>query len=123
MNKSLNYAIPIILIAIVGFIFLSNNSSKVMRCGFLPTAKYKKGPEFFELKGSKVVACGLKNISPLYTVTRQKVTDGEITYTCSFVDIDTHVTVNRYTGAASVFFDKNYLNSHNGTCKEVSEQF
>ena len=123
MNKSLNYAIPIILIAIVGFIFLSNNSSKVMRCGFLPSAKYTKGPEFFELKGSKVVACGLDNLSPLHKVTRQKVTDGKITYTCSFIDIDTNVAVNRYTGAASVFFDKDYLNSHNGTCSEVSEKF
>ena len=123
MNKSKNLAIPVILIAVVGFIFFTSNNSKVMKCSFFPNAQFSKDPEFFELKRDKVVACGLNNISPINKVTLQGVTAREIQYTCSIATYDTHVTVNRYTGDASLFHDDDYSNSFKGTCREVEGKF
>ena len=53
-------------------------------------------------------------------VSRQVVTSSTISYTCTFVDIDTHVTVNRYSGKADLHYGDDYLNSHEGQCKFVA---
>ena len=123
-----NQMVAIIIIALIaalfGSIYLLNDSSKVLQCNFLPNQNFKKSkPELFELKGDKVVACGLNGLHQYNKVSRQVVTNSTISYTCTFVDIDTHVTVNRYSGKADLHYGDDYLNSHEGRCAEVSGSF
>ena len=123
VNSPLNLIVAAALVAITGFAFFSGNERKLMQCQFYPNANYKKDPEFFELTGSKVTACGLNGLSPHHEITRQRVTDSTVTYTCSLGDIDTHVSVNRYSGAAELFWDEDYLNSFKGNCSEAKGRF
>lgn len=112
------------IVALFSSIYLLNDSSKVLQCNFLPNQNFKKSkPELFELKGDKVVACGLNGLDKYNKISRQVVTSSTISYTCTFVDIDTHVTVNRYSGKADLLYGDDYLNSHEGQCVEVSGSF
>ena len=88
-NQLVATIIIALIVALFGSIYLLNDSSKVLQCNFLPNQNFKKSkPELFELKGDKVVACGLNGLDQYNKVSRQVVTNSTISYTCTFVDID-----------------------------------
>ena len=125
-NQMVATIIIALIAALSGSIYLLNDSSKVLQCNFLPNKIYKKSePEFFELKGDKVVACGQNGLGQYWKVSRQSVTSSTISYTCTFGGgaINTYVTVNRYSGKADLHYGDDYLNSHEGRCAEVSGSF
>jgi len=123
-NQLVVKVIIALIVALFGLMYLLNDSSKVLQCNFLPNQNFKKSkPELFELKGDKIVACGLNGLDQYNKVSRQVVTSSTISYTCTVADMHTHVTVNRYSGKADLHYGDDYLNSHEGRCVEVSGSF
>ena len=119
MKKFTIFIVIIALVFMAGFALFSGGKIRVIQCRFYPNEQYRKKPEFFALTGDKVTACGLEGLNPYSKITRQKVTDSEVTYTCSFGSIDTHVFVNRFSGEARLYFNKEYLISFKGNCSEA----